>query len=135
MTSLVDALYPVPDYRRTPLSLLRWWESRRWLYNKAVGAAGLMTLAGLIALHPDRGDLFAPGLALAVLVYGGMANVCYTLGWVAELVAKLVWGREAPDVGPLLFREGLIFSVGLTLFPLLLVVLFAVGRALVGLVT
>ena len=41
------------------------------------------------------------------------------LGWTAELVARAVWGPGGgARHGPLLFREGLIFSVGLTLFPL-----------------
>jgi hypothetical protein len=121
MTSLIERLYPLPDYRRTPLSLLRWWESRRLLYNKIVGATGVATLGGLwtlSALPPISEPLplsFAMGGAL---VYGLMANLCYTMGWGVEIVARLLWGRDAPDMGPVLFRQGLIFSVGLTVLPL-----------------
>jgi hypothetical protein len=57
-------------------------------------------------------------VAMVSLLYAVMANVCYSLGWVVELLARRLWGRSAPDLGPLLFREGLIFSVGLTLMPL-----------------
>ncbi|MGH7501126.1 MAG: hypothetical protein ACREL7_05140 [Longimicrobiales bacterium] len=135
MASFIDTLYPVPDYRRTSLSLLRWWESRRLVYNKAVGSAGLVTLAGVFVLHPNRADFFMPETAVVVLAYALVANVCFSLGWVAELVAKRLWGRRAPDMGPLLFREGLIFSVGLTLFPLLVAVIFTVVRVLLKLVT
>lgn len=135
MASLIDRLYPLPDYRRSTLSLLRWWESRRLFYNRVVGMTGLVTLSGLFVLVPDRPAFFAPGLVFAVLAYGVMANVCYTFGWLAELVARAVWGSKAPDLGPFLFREGLIFSVGVTALPLLVGLMVWVARLLVGLVT
>ena len=139
MSQLVEVLYPLPDIRRTPLSLLRWWESRRLTYNKAVGAAGLVTLTGfsIMALLPPNpmpvGDL--PALLVGAAVYGILANGCYSLGWLLEMVACRVWGRKAPDLGPLLFRQGLIFSVGLTLFPLLLATLLWVLRVIVAIAT
>jgi hypothetical protein len=121
----VDVLYPVPDLRRTPLSSLRWWESRRLLFNKVVGATGLVTLAGVsvfFILPPGTmGELDPLAMVAFSVAYGITANACYTLGWLAELAARAVWGRRAPDLGPLLFRQGLIFSVGLTLLPVLLV--------------
>lgn len=123
MSQLVEVLYPLPDIRRTPLSLLRWWETRRLAYNKAVGAAGLVTLAGaslISALPPHTMGLELPGMLIGSVVYAFLANACYSLGWVAELAAQKLWGRRTPDIGPLLFRQGLIFSVGLTLLPLLL---------------
>ena len=123
MSQLVETLYPLPDVRRTPLSQLRWWESRRLFYNKVVGAAGLVTLVGvpiLFLLPPHSTVMGLPELAIASAVYGVLANGCYSLGWLVEVLACRVWGRKAPDLGPLLFRQGLIFSVGLTLLPLLL---------------
>lgn len=135
MPSIVEHLFPAPDYHRTPRSLLRWWESRRGLYNRAVGSAGLVTVLGVFVLHPAREAFLEPALLLVILAYGLMANVCYSLGWAAELLANAVWGRRAPDMGPLLFREGLIFSVGLTLFPLVLAILFTIARVLFALVT
>jgi hypothetical protein len=126
MSSLVEVLYPVPDLRRTPLSTVRWWESRRLAFNKAVGGAGVVTLAGISfisALPPFSEPLPLSVALMGAVVYGVMANGCYTLGWMTELLARRVWGRSTPDLGPLLFRQGLIFSVGLTLFPLFLMVL------------
>ena len=123
MSQLVEALYPLPDFRRTPLSSLRWWESRRIFFNKVVGATGLVTLAGmsLLAMLPPHPVSFGLGDAIiGAAIYGVLANGCYSFGWVLDVVAQRVWGRRAPDLGPLLFRQGLIFSVGLTLFPLLL---------------
>jgi hypothetical protein len=131
MSSLVEVLYPVPDIRRTPLSTVRWWESRRLTFNKAVGSAGLVTLAGvslLFALPPYAEVLEFPGLLIAAAVYAVMANACYTLGSVTELLARRLWGRSAPDLGPLLFRQGLIFSVGLTLLPLLVATFIWIAR-------
>ena len=139
MSQLVEVLYPLPDIRRTPLSLLRWWESRRLTYNKAVGAAGLVTLTGfsIMALLPPNPMPVSnlPALAVGAAVYGILANGCYSLGWLAELAARRLWGRRAPDVGPLLFRQGLIFSVGLTLLPLLLAVLIWVLRVVEAVTT
>jgi hypothetical protein len=131
MSSLVEVLYPVPDLRRTPLSTLRWWESRRLVFNKAVGAAGVVTLAVVslfVALPPFSSPMPLPMMLIGAAVYGLVANGCYTLGWMAELLARRVWGRSAPDIGPLLFRQGLIFSVGLTLLPILLAVFSWVAR-------
>ena len=131
MSSLVEVLYPVPDMRRTPLSTLRWWESRRLVFNKAVGAAGLVTLASvslLVALPPYSSPMSLPMMLVGAAVYGLLANGCYTLGFLTELLARRVWGRRAPDIGPLLFRQGLIFSVGLTLLPILVAVLAWVAR-------
>ncbi|HEU4557591.1 MAG TPA: hypothetical protein VFS20_07065 [Longimicrobium sp.] len=139
MSQLVEVLYPVPDLRRTALSSLRWWESRRLVYNKVVGATGLVTLAWvsiLSILGPATLGGFNPLPLLAgAVVYGIAANVCYSLGWMVELAARALWGRQAPNLGPLLFRQGLIFSVGLTLLPVLLVTFLWIVHIAVAIVT
>lgn len=138
MSQLIEALYPLPDVRRTPLSLLRWWESRRLFYNKVVGAAGLVTLAGfsiLSILPPYSSGIDPLAMLTAAAVYGVLANGCYSLGWLLELAARRIWGRQAPDVGPLLFRQGLIFSVGLTLLPLVPMTLLWVARVVAAIVS
>ena len=135
MSALTRFLYPLPDYRRTPWSLLRWWESRRAAYNAIVGGTGLVTLGvvgvvGLLppALHPRL--VHWPQVLVGVVVYGALANVCYSLGWTAELAMRLLWKDEAPDAGPALVRQGLSFAMGLTLLPIPLVVFSWVARAL-----
>ena len=122
MTRLGDALFPSAATRRGTLSLLRWWESRRGLYNLAVGGTGLVVLlvVRLMALIPP-GVPMPPEWIRPILAYGLLANVCYTFGWVAESVAQRVWGDRVRPLGPALFRQGLAFSVGLTLLPILLV--------------
>ena len=137
MSQLIEQLYPLPDLRRTPLSTVKWWESRRLYYNRVVGTAGLVTLAGvsiLAALPPFSSLMPWQPLVIAPIVYGTAANVCYSLGWVAELVARAVWGRRAPDMGPLLFRQGLIFSVGLTLLPMLVMAMVYAARVVAFLI-
>ena len=137
MSSLANVLYPVPDYRRTPLSTVRWWESRRLVFNKAVGAAGLVTLAGMsffFALPPFSSPMPFPEVLGPVAIYAIMANVCYTFGWQLEIVARRFLGRNAPDLGPILFRQGLIFSVGLTLLPLIVSALAWVARCVAWIV-
>ena len=118
---LVTVLFPAPDYRRTTLSLLGWWEQRRGLYNAIVGTTGLVTLVFVKAiswLPPGLGDFEVPWIVVGA--YAVMANCCYSLGWLAEVAMVKFWGREAPFAGPALFRQGLAFSVGLTLLPILI---------------
>ncbi len=139
MSQLVEVLYPVPDLRRTPLSSLRWWESRRLVFNKVVGATGLVTLASvstLFMLGPSTlGDFSLLPLLVGAAVYGIAANLCYSFGWLLELAAHALWGRRAPNLGPLLFRQGLIFSVGLTLLPVLLMSMLWVVHVVLAIVT
>ena len=138
MSSLANVLYPLPDLRRTPLSTVRWWESRRLTFNKAVGAAGLVTLAGMsffLALPPFSEQMPLSFMAAGAAIYGLAANVCYSLGWMLELIARAAWGRNAPDVGPFLFRQGLIFSVGLTLLPIVMAALLWIGRSIAWIVS
>jgi hypothetical protein len=117
---LGELLYPPADYRRTTLSMLSWWEARRGTYNIIVGGTGLFTLLVLRLiswLPPFVGFSFD---VRPVLAYGVLANVCYTFGWAIESVAQRLWGDKCPPLGPALFRQGLAFSVGLTLLPILL---------------
>jgi hypothetical protein len=129
--ALTKILFPLPDYRRTPVSLLRWWESRRLTYNLFVGGTGLVTLAAvtLFGMLPPRGAEFGP-LWRGVIVYGVLANVGYSLGWLAEMGMRTLWGDDAPSAGPALFRQGLSFAVGLTLLPIPLAGLSWIARLL-----
>ena len=129
MTMLGDVLFPRAADRRSALSILSWWESRRGVFNLIVGGTGLFTLlvVRLVILIP-------PGVPFmfdwrVILAYGLLANVCYTFGWAAETAAQRLWGDRVSPIGPALFRQGLAFSIGLTLLPTLLVSLTWVVRA------
>ena len=118
MPALARLLFPVPDVRRSPTTLLAWWECRRPAYNLIVGGAGIITLATLRVLSwlPPHLTFDAP-LPL-IIVYGVAANVCYTFGFALEALLQRLWGDDVAPVGPTLWRHGLVFSVGLTFFPI-----------------
>jgi len=115
-----DVLYPLAAQRRTTGSIIGWWESRRLSYNVFVGATGLFTLAviRLVSLLPPEMPMHMPWQF--PIVYGLAANVCYSFGWVLEVVAQRIWGDRVRPLGPPLFRQGVAFSVGLTLLPIAL---------------
>ena len=129
MTALTRFLFPAPAHR-TVGGILRWWEARRPAYNLVVGGAGLVSLAavGVISALPPfpRG---MPGIPWqAVVAFGLLANVCYLLGPAVEVaVEKLGRGQVLPT-GPVLFRMGLTFSVGLALLPTLLILIAWIVR-------
>ncbi len=102
--------------------VIRWWELRRLLYNAILLIVGVAAIAGMEWLMtkviPLGEDAVEPMiLVLGVLVYGFMANLCYTRGWIVEL-----WGRKANPAsarrrGQWMFRAGLVFSCVLTSAP------------------
>jgi hypothetical protein len=119
MTAVERYFFTPLYYPRSPWSIVRWWETRRLLFNLCVGSAGLLSLglATLIGhLPPHPGGFPAPWGV--VLVYGVMANLCYTLGALADLTLRRALGDRAPAIGPVLFRYGFVFSLGLTLLPI-----------------
>lgn len=130
---LADVLFPPADQRRTTLSLFTWWESRRLMFNAAVGGTGLFTLlvVYLISFIPPSAHM--PIGWQPIAAYGVLANICYTFGWAIEAAAQRIWGDKCPKFGPALFRQGLAFSVGLTLLPILLMSFTWVVRSLMWL--
>jgi hypothetical protein len=132
MNNVAEFLFAAPAPRRTP-AIIAWWERRRLAYNAWVGAAGLVSLTTVGTFNALMGGeaMFPEGLILAA-VFGGMANLCYCLGPAAELLAEKLWGRRVLPTGPMLFRMGLTFSVGLALLPTLLTAMLAVGRVVLA---
>jgi hypothetical protein len=107
--------------------VIGWWESRRIPYNLVVGLAGIFSSAvivtiGLVGYFFFHSEFPAPtGLTLlAVIICAIIANLCYTGGWVTELIVRKAWPDEADRFAVLSFSLGLAFSVLLTLLPGLL---------------
>jgi hypothetical protein len=107
-----------------------WWESRRIPYNLIVGTAGICTciavvILAFIAQEYFNSDFGLPDPPLAgvflVLLYGIMANICYTAGWVVELLFIRLAPQEATAFAENTFFCGLIFSVVLTLSPAVII--------------
>jgi hypothetical protein len=102
--------------------VIRWWELRRLLYNVVLLVVGVAAIAGMEWLMtkviPLGEDAVEPMiLVLGVLVYGFMANLCYTLGWVIELRSRKSNPVSARRRGQWMFRAGLLFSGVLTSLP------------------
>jgi hypothetical protein len=109
-----------------------WWESRRPAYNALVGLAGPASCIAALLLY-----MVAPGDAdeadgsflqlVAIVAYAVMANLLYTGGWLLELGLRLARRPAAPEFASALFRNGTLFSIGLTLVPgVVVLVLLAV---------
>lgn len=119
MPALTTLLFPEPTLQRSTGAVIAWWERRRPLYNAVVGATGLVTLSVFaLALGPSM--VLEPGTLFGVTAYGVAANLCYSLGAPIELLLQRWLRRETYGLGPALFRHGLLYSVGLTLFPIAL---------------
>jgi len=132
MTSLTEFLFPAPA-PRSVAGIIQWWERRRLAYNLAVGSAGLVSLgwtAAAVSLLVGRPTLppWQP-----VVVFGVMANLCYLLGPLAEVLVHKLWRHTVLPVGPALYRIGLTFSMGLALFPTLLLILLGVASVVFSL--
>jgi len=91
-----------------------------------VGATGLFTGAIMItgALICERvvgepiGMPDPPIVAvIGVIVYGIMANLCFTGGWLVELFIAQAWGLRPARFGSIAFGLGLLGSVVITLLP------------------
>ena len=129
MGTLSSVLFPEPTLIRSTRAVIGWWERRRPLFNAVVGATGLFTVS-VIVLAAGPGLLSEPGLWAGVTAYGIAANLCYSIGAPLELFVERWLGRRTYGLGPALFRYGLVYSVGLTLFPLALGAFAAVAKLL-----
>jgi hypothetical protein len=129
-----------PTLVRSPGSILQWWERRRLSYNVIVGITGLATLVYVNGLELLLGNGMliprpgadGPQQIWAIVAYGVMANLCYSLGGVIEAVVERWLKRPVYGLGPALFRHGLVFSIGLTLIPAVVVTIANVGGLIFG---
>lgn len=114
-------LFAIPDGPRRWYQVILWWELRRIPYNAIVGTVGFICLLALLALFE------LPALApkewdegpepFGAIIFGILANVGFTGGWVAELIARWFWRERAAFFGPIMFSLGLFLSVALCLLP------------------
>lgn len=105
--SILKEFVHVPEGERTLAASLIWWEGRRVIFNSVVGAAGLPIAALLIMVGmPIYYVIFG------VIAYAIAANLCYTLGYGAEVVASKIFGPErAKRLAPELLVLGFIFAI------------------------
>ena len=110
-----DAISAIPTtYSRR--DLVKWWEARRVRFNLWVGSVGVVTwllvlLVGSMAVRP--GVDFEEPIMMIVgpIIYGVIANLCFSLGWIVDTTLYVGRPRAA------LYKAGLIFSLILTALP------------------
>lgn len=121
------------------LDVIKWWEVRRIPFNLIVGATGALTMIVTLVVAAIASEKFGEPLGLpdppifavfAVIAYGIAANVCYTGGWLAEILARSIWGDRAGSFGEIAFALGLGFSILLTLAPAALFTVVLILRLL-----
>ena len=119
MTALTEFLFPAPAPRRVG-EIYLWWERRRLHYNALVGGMGLISLVfnQIVTMIPPDPHPGIPQALLAPLVVGIAANICYFLGPATEIALFRLWRHQALPTGPMLFRMGLTFSLGLVFLPI-----------------
>ncbi len=62
---------------------IRWWESKRWIYNSVVG------LSGTIAIYEGLSTIdysWALADTLGIIIWGIGANIFYSLGILLEIL-------------------------------------------------
>ena len=128
---LLALLYARPVGPLRSKAVILWWEARRIPYNVIVGAVGMVSSAVMVTVAftcNSRGGApiglpDPPVLAImGVLMYGIAANICYTGGWITELVVARFWRVDTAPFGPIAFALGTAFSVLVTLIPAGLVI-------------
>ncbi len=127
---------------------IAWWEIRRVPYNLVVGVSGTVSLVLIFisAAMAERttgvpmGIPDPPIFAFAgVLLYAVLANVCFTAGWIVEILVVKIWGDQGRQFGAISFTLGMIFSVLLTIsiglffaaLNIIQILLYASGRPII----
>ena len=111
---------------KRPWDAIAWWEKRRLPFNLVVLAAGLVSglvieLVGGRLVKPGE-DVEEPlGMILGIVAYAVAANLCYSLGWITELLWSGGDTSRTEPLRPKIFRLGLIASIALTLLPGILI--------------
>jgi hypothetical protein len=110
----------VPEGDRKWYSIILWWELRRIPYNIIVGGFGLLCLMLFLVfneLPPPATFEEQDWEPFSVLIFGFMANVFYTGGWMTELLILAVSPTKAKHFAPSAFCAGLLFSLFLCCLP------------------
>ncbi|MBJ6367517.1 hypothetical protein [Snuella sedimenti] len=61
---------------------IKWWESKRWIYNVLVGLFGIVTIFNVLAESPYQWTFED---TLGIIIWGIGANIFYSLGTLFEL--------------------------------------------------
>ena len=106
----------------TSWQIICWWEIRRILYNAILFAIGITSIVSMEWLMekviPVGRDAIEPfALTIGIMIYGIVANLFYTLGWLVELVTTCADPEQARSRAKKMFLAGLWLSSLLTTAP------------------
>jgi hypothetical protein len=123
---LASRLFTRQEHITSKAEIIKWWELRRIPFNIAVGVTGIVTCAILSTVDAIAENKFGEPLAfpnspigaiLGIIGYAIAANVCFTCGWLTEIIVRKIWQEHAGKFGQISFSLGLLFSILLTLVP------------------
>jgi len=112
--------YEVPR-QESALSIILWWEFRRGLYNFGLVVLYFATDIGIsVAASPHLApgqDAIEPMAVFFFLPwYLGIANACYTAGWITELALRW-FKKDYVKIRKKIFWGGIVFSCLITSVP------------------
>ena len=94
------------------LSVVKWWEKKRLLFNLLVGLSGII---GMIIFH----DLFyLIFLAIPIFWYVIIVNICYSFGWGVYVLKRHYYKDTKSNISDRqkLFYGGLVLSIYITIY-------------------
>ncbi|MFA6571734.1 MAG: hypothetical protein WCT77_10940 [Bacteroidota bacterium] len=99
--------------------IVLWWELRRLLYNIFLIFFVLLSLTVLSLIVEDLFSFFSPPffVFIQLIIFFIFANICYTSGWIIQLVTKKEKNKFINRVKPKLFIYGLLFSCFIIFIP------------------
>jgi|GEM_PF-1523578 len=104
----------IPPGPRTWGQVIAWWEMRRLPYNLFVAICAILAAIMFVWLTE-----FGPNLFLALPLGIFAVNLCYTGGWVVELLARDLLQKNDLRFAPVAMKGGLLFSLAVFGVPLL----------------
>jgi len=120
MKSFFTWFFSRPSEPLSRLGIVAWWEIRRVPYNLIVGIIGFVSLL-LFFLFISLAHELKPGEdavePMALFIAPIAINICYTAGWIVELILNVIRRKGAPPAGPVLMKPGVGFSVFMALLP------------------
>lgn len=116
---MLKKLFIVNNEPRHWFKVILWWEFRRLLYNFLLIIYGIIGLTILSFIIKDLLSFFSPPIFFLMwtALFIILANICYTSGWIFQLVTTNSSNKFINKIKPKLFIYGLIFSFFVTLTP------------------
>jgi hypothetical protein len=110
---IINSLFEYAPNETSPWQIIKWWEKRRLAYNAFVVFFGLLSLIIFYFAIDLSGEL-KPGedLVEPLLLFSApfLVNLCYTFGWVLEVIYKFGSPKKSRNFGVLLLKRGIVFS-------------------------